>query len=419
VKIWFESIDPSKKMRQIMNQIYDFDDFKLKSRCCRYLLMAAFIALHSGGFAQPLFDSVAALYRQDIIYSGNLALKEAPVTVTATRSQRSVGGPHDFFSEGDYWWPNPVHADSPYIQRDGLTNPDNFLYHRRAMVRFSRLMGDLASAWLITGETRYVRHAMRHARAWFSDTTTRMNPSLLYAQAIKGRVTGRSIGVIDMIQMMEVAQSLHVLRDADGLDGDVMADARRWFSDYIQWVTSHPYGIQEAQAKNNHGTCWVMQVAVFARFTDNKYWMDSCRRQFKQVLLPGQLDSAGRFPLELARTKPYGYSLFNLDAMSTICHVLTTAEDDLWDFTLPDGRTMRRAIEFMYPYVADKSLWPYKQDVMYWPYWPVAHPHLLFSYVRYRESSWLKTWKSLPRFPRVEEVIRNLPVRHPILWIAP
>ena len=380
-------------------------------------MLLSFISL--GSSAQPLFDSVSAWYRQDIMYLGGLALKEAPVTVTATRSTRSAGGPHDFFSEGDYWWPNPVHPDSPYIQRDGLTNPANFLSHRRAMVRFSRLMGDLASAWLLTGESRYVRHAMRHARAWFSDTATRMNPSLLYAQAIKGRVTGRSIGVIDMIQMMEVAQALHVMRDADGVDGDVMADARHWFAEYIKWVTTHPYGVQEGQAKNNHGTCWVMQVAVFARFTGDQYWMDSCRRQFRQVLLPGQLDSAGRFPLELARTKPYGYALFNLDAMATICHVLSTPQDDLWDFRLPDGRTMRRAIEWMHPYVADKSRWPYKQDVMYWENWPVAGPHLLFAYVRYREADWLNTWYWLPRFPREEEVIRNLPVRHPLIWIAP
>jgi hypothetical protein len=388
-------------------------------RIGRFLMVWSLVCNSYRVSAQPLFDSVAAWYRQDILFSGKEALKEAPVTVTATRSPRSAGGPHDFFSEGDYWWPNPVHPDSPYIQRDGLTNPDNFLSHRRAMVRFSRLMGDLASAWLVTGESKYVRHAMRHTRAWFSDTATRMNPSLLYAQAIKGRVTGRSIGVIDMIQMMEVAQALHIMREADGVDGDVMADARRWFSDYIQWVTTHPYGVQEGQAKNNHGTCWVMQVAVFARFTGNQYWMDSCRRQFRQVLLPGQLDSAGRFPLELARTKPYGYALFNLDAMATICHVLSTEAENLWDVRLPDGRTMRRAIEFMHPYIADKSTWPYKQDVMYWQNWPVAHPHLLFSYVRYREPVWLETWKRLPRFPRLEEVIRNLPVRHPILWVVP
>lgn len=385
-------------------------------RCSFFVVFLCWMPVDAS--SQSLFDTVANLLRRDVLFLGREALSEAPVTVTASRSDRSAGGVHDFFSEGDYWWPNPVHPDSPYIQRDGLSNPANFTAHRRAVVRFSRIMGDLASAWLLTGEYRYVQHAMRHARAWFVDTSTRMNPSLNFGQAIKGRVTGRSVGVIDMIQMMEVAQSLLVMRDAEGSDPEVIEGARRWFADYLHWVTTHPYGVQEARAKNNHGTCWVMQVAVFARFTGDRYWLDSCRRQFRQVLLPGQLDSAGRFPLELARTKPYGYALFNLDAMATICHVLSTPEEDLWSFRLPDGRTMRRAVAFMHPYVSDKSSWPYPRDVMYWNNWPVAHPHLLFAVARYQEASWFNTWRRLPLFPSVEEVIRNLPVRHPLLWLS-
>src|ERR1700755_1100521 len=70
-----------------------------------------------------------------ILKEAAVAMKEAPVTVTARHSPRSAGGKHDFFSEGDYWWPNPASADSPYIQKDGQTNPDNFVQHRLAMVR--------------------------------------------------------------------------------------------------------------------------------------------------------------------------------------------------------------------------------------------------------------------------------------------
>jgi hypothetical protein len=32
-------------------------------------------------------------------------LTEAPIAITATQSPRSSGGEHDYFSEGDYWWP--------------------------------------------------------------------------------------------------------------------------------------------------------------------------------------------------------------------------------------------------------------------------------------------------------------------------
>jgi hypothetical protein len=84
------------------------------------------------------------------------AMQQQPVTVTAQSSPRSAGGKHDFFSEGDYWWPNPVSADSPYIQRDGMTNPGNFTAHRLAMIRFSKIVGALASAYQLTGDKKYV-----------------------------------------------------------------------------------------------------------------------------------------------------------------------------------------------------------------------------------------------------------------------
>lgn len=358
-----------------------------------------------------------AILRAETIAQARQALQEVPITVTATRSIRSAGGLHDFFSEGDYWWPNRVHPDSPYIQRDGMTNPSNFVAHRHAMVRFSRIMGALGSGWLLTGDARYVRQAMRHASAWFRDTATRMNPSLNYAQAVKGRFTGRAVGVIDMIQMMEVAQTLHVMSRSKYADTAVLRPSRDWFRAYIDWVSTHPYGVQESKALNNHGTCWVMQVAVFARFTGDAPWLDSCRRRFREQLLPGQLDSLGRFPRELARTKPYGYALFNLDAMATLCHVLSTPSEDLWAFRLPGGRNMRSAVEWMHPFVADKSRWPYKPDVMYWDEWPVAHPFLLFACQRFGVMDWMETWRRLPHFPEVEEVIRNLPVRHPLIWL--
>ena len=99
-------------------------------------------------------------------------LAEPPVTVTASRSPRSAGGLHDFHSEGDYWWPDPDHPDGPYIQRDGRSNPDNFVEHRRHLMRLSVQVPALAAAWKITGDARYAVHAGRHLRAWFLDDAT-------------------------------------------------------------------------------------------------------------------------------------------------------------------------------------------------------------------------------------------------------
>jgi hypothetical protein len=343
-------------------------------------------------------------------------MTEKAVTITSFVCRRSAGGIHDFYSEGDYWWQDPANPDGPYIQRDGMTNPENFTEHRKAMVRLSRIIGSLASAYKVTGDERYVKQAFVHLNAWFADTTTRMNPSLLYSQAIKGKFTGRGIGIIDTIQLMEVAQGIIAMQNAKCIDRQLLEAIKSWFSEYISWLMTHQYGKDEMNAKNNHGTCWVMQVASFARLTGNEEVLDMCRKRYREILLPAQMGPDGSFPLELSRTKPYGYSLFNLDAMTMVCLISSDKNNDLWNYKTSDGKSIQKGIEFLYPYIADKSKWTYNKDVMYWDNWPVAHPFLLFGANRFNVQSWYETWKSLEHFPEVEEVIRNLPVRNPLIW---
>jgi Alginate lyase len=365
------------------------------------------------GYKKEIID----LLRNEIISRADKVLNEAPETITMFVCKRSTGGIHDFYSEGDYWWPNPNNHESPYIQKDGMTNPDNFVDHRKAMIRLSRIVGSLASAYKITGDEKYVKQAFVHLKAWFVDSATRMNPSLLYSQAIKGRATGRGIGIIDTIQLMEVAQGIIAMQNAKCIDKQFLEAIKSWFSDYLKWLTTHQYGKDEMNAKNNHGTCWVMQVSSFAKLTNNTEILDFCRTRYKEVLLPDQMSTDGSFPQELRRTKPYGYSLFNLDAMTMICQILSDEKNDLWNYKTSDGGSIRKGIEFLYPYIVDKSKWPFNHDVMYWDEWPVAQPFLVFAANHFNEKQWFTTWSSLNHFPEVEEVIRNLPVRNPIIWI--
>lgn len=365
---------------------------------------------------QTVKQQAVETLRKQILSEADWAMQQSPVTVTANSSSRSQGTVHDFYSEGDYWWPDPANPDGPYIQKDGMTNPDNFVAHRLAMIRFSKVIGSLASAYVLTNNPKYVAHAFRHLEAWFVNPATKMNPSLLYAQAITRKVSGRGIGIIDTIHLMEVAQGIITMEKAANVDKKLLADIKNWFADYLNWLTTHPYGKEEMEAKNNHGTCWVMQVASFAKLTNNQNLLEFCRNRYKTVLLPNQMAADGSFPLELRRTKPYGYSLFNLDAMVMICQILSTGQDNLWTYKAPEDQTIKKGIEFMYPYVADKSKWPFKEDVMYWNDWPVAQPFLVFGAANFQQNNWLQTWKTLEHNPTTEEVIRNLPIRNPIIW---
>ena len=315
--------------------------------------------------------------QQYIVETATAFLDSLPVTVTASVCERSAGGLHDFYSEGDYWWPDPENPGGPYIQRDGETNPDNFVDHRLAMIRLSRMVGMQTSAWLLTGDKKFVQATQKHLEAWFVDPETRMNPSLLYVQAIKGRVTGRGIGIIDAIHLVEVARSIEILEQNKVLPEKTIAGIKSWFSEFVIWLTTHPYGIDEMNAKNNHGTCWVMQVGMFARLVENTEVLEMCRDRFKNVLLPGQMAADGSFPLELKRTKPYGYALFNLDAFYATAEILSDEKNNLYEFSTPEGLNLKMGAEFLFPFVKDKSAWPYPPDVMYWDEWPVRHPFLL------------------------------------------
>ncbi len=365
---------------------------------------------------QSAYNLVAAADRDRILAAADRYLTEQPITVTATQSERSKGGLHDYFSEGDYWWPDEKNPNGPYIRRDGRTNPANFDDHRKAMVRLSLIVPALAAAWELTGDKKYADQAGKHLRAWFVDPDTKMNTNLDYAQAIFNLNNGRGIGIIDTLHLVEPARAATVLAKSNALEG--ADEIKAWFTQYLDWMRTSKNGQEERDAKNNHGSCWVLQAAEFARFTGNSEVMAWCSNRFKTALVPEQIAPDGSLPLELARTKPYSYCLFDLDVMCGICQSLSTVDDNLWTFVTPDGRGMRKLVAFLYPYIKDKKTWPYKHDVEHWDDFPNRQPGLLFAGVAYKQKDYLDLWKTLNPDPTVPEVIRNFPVRQPLLWVV-
>ncbi len=359
---------------------------------------------------------VAQLDRARVLADARRYLGAKPATVTASRSPRSAGEPNDFFSEGDYWWPDPKNPDGPYIRRDGMTNPANFVDHRNAMMRLSVEVPTLAAAWKLTKQRRYADHAAAQLRAWFLHPATRMTPHLQFAQAIKGRSTGRGTGIIDTIHLVEVARAVPVVANSGALHANEVAGVKRWFAEYIEWMRTSKNGIEERDAKNNHGTCWVMQVAAFAELTGDHKRMAECAERFRSLLVPVQIAPDGSQPLEVSRTKPYGYCLFNLEAFATLSQILSAHGHDAWNFQTADGRGVRQAVDYMFPFIADKQKWKHPPDVMYFDEWPMRQQALLFGGLAFGRDDYLNVWKRLPASSTVEEVIRNYFIRQPILW---
>ena len=368
--------------------------------------------------AVKLTLDVAAIDRERILRAAEAALKQTPVSITSFPAKLNEGGPNDFYSNGDYWWPDPSKPNGlPYIKRDGETNPENFTAHRIAVKTLRDSVAALAAAYKITGDDRYVTKAAELLRVFFLDAKTRMNPNLSFAQAIPGVSPGRGIGIIDTLHIIEIPAAVKAMEKSAAFPKEMAKDLRAWFRDIAEWMLTSKNGQEEAAAKNNHSVAFHLQLAVFADFISDEAKLALCRKQFKEVFVAKQMAADGSFPLELARTKPYGYSIFQLDNMTLLCQVLSTEQDNLWLFTLPDGRGIRKAVAYLNPFLADKSKWPLKPDVQAWEGWPARQPHLLFAGLALGEQSYLDLWRKLPADPTDAEVQRNIGITQPVLWL--
>jgi hypothetical protein len=362
------------------------------------------------------FQLVAKADRGRILAAARKYVSLTPATITSFPTNRSAGGVHDFFSQADYFWPNPKDPNGPYINRDGQSNPDNFDEHRRVMVSLSIQMPALTAAWVLTGESRYAHKACEHLRAWFVAPETRMNPNLQFAQAVKGVSTGRSYGIIDTLHLVEVARAASLLTQEMLGAGD-SATVKGWFANYVDWLSHSEPGMKERDATNNHAICWALQAAEFARLAGDETTRKEVYRRYREIMLPNQMASNGSFPRELERTKPYSYSIFNFDVMAGLCQSLKGLTPDPPAFELSDGRGLCRAAEFIYPYIKDKGTWRWAKDVEHFDALPVRSPGLLFAGIACHEQSYIDLWKTLNPDPTDKEVIRNYPIRQPILWI--
>lgn len=388
----------------------------------RKVKSVAALLLLATGFSIPAAGSNVKLRLTERLSAITLATAteqfNSPVrTITSVQCKRSAGDKHDYYSEGTYWWPDPANPDGKYIQRDGNRNPDNFDDHHRLLSEFSWIVGTQTSAYLISGDKKYVETASRHLKAWLVDTASFMRPHLLYAQAIKGICTGRGIGIIDATPLIEVALSVHLLQRSPYFSVELNHSVQSWFRRLLNWLNTHPYGIAEKNWKNNHSTWWHSQVAAYALVSNQHVLLDSVRHRFREVLVPRQTATDGSYPEELARTKPFSYMQFNLDGMATLATLASDRNNDLWNFCTRDGKSIAKSVEFMHPFVTDKTTWPFKKDISDWDEQPRPSAFLFLSALQQDSSGFLTTWEKLLDKRLGNESMRNLPVKNPLLWL--
>jgi hypothetical protein len=291
------------------------------------------------------------------------ALKAPQTSVMEKPEAPPSGDKHDYMSVAPYWWPDTTKpSGTPYIRRDGEVNPEHDIIGDR--VRIGRMMGDvrtLALAYYITGDETYANNAIARLNVWFLDPPTRMNPNLKYAQSIKGVVEGRGIGIIDAHGFRDVIDAMQLLKGSKSWTPEIDKGMRDWFAAYLQWLCESPNGKEESDAKNNHGTTYDVQVSSIALYLGKRDIARQISLAAGEKRIAVQIEPDGSQPLELERTKSWGYSVMNIDALVNLALLARQTGVDFWHFSTNDGRCIQKAIDFLLPFALDSKQWQYKQ----------------------------------------------------------
>ncbi len=292
------------------------------------------------------------------------ALQVKPVSVMDKTLTPPSGDKHDYMSFGPYWWPDPKKKDGlPYIRRDGERNPEarTNASDRPAMERMVEAVETLALAYYFTEEEKYAQHAAQLLRVWFLRPETKMNPNLNFGQAIPGRTQGRGIGIIDTTKLIRIVDAVGLLQTSPSWTRNDQKQITAWFDAYLIWLRTSKHGKDEDRTKNNHATWYDAQVASFAMFVGKDSLAKQVLEKVKKRRIETQIAPDGRQRYELTRTKSFGYSAGNLIGFFTLASLGERVGVDLWHYQSTDGRSIRKALDYLAPYADPHKKWPYQQ----------------------------------------------------------
>jgi len=309
-----------------------------------------------------------AMYKSaiaDLCAQAEVMLSQEPYSVMQKASAPVSGDMHDYMSLARYFWPNPDTPDGlPYVNRDGISNPEIEKYDRYSLGHMCDMVSTLALAWYMTGDERYSDKAVEQIRVWFFDHNTRMNPHLKYAQVCRGQNgdQGRSYGLLDSYSFINMLDGVCLLEKSPSFTEEDSDRLKSWFKDFLEWFLTSKQGEDEFNADNNHSVAYDVQVVAIAKYIGDVDLAECFVKAFPQRRIFAQVEPDGSQPKELSRTLAFGYSQYNISHMIDIMIMGKNMGFDISSEVSQDGRSLFKAIDFLTPYVG-KSVesWPYQQ----------------------------------------------------------
>ncbi|WP_167772700.1 alginate lyase family protein [Ramlibacter henchirensis] len=273
-------------------------------------------------------SSAADIVREAILGKAAEALqKEVPCVLDKLRLPPSKDK-RDYYSVAPFWWPDAAGTDLPYVRHDGIRNPEASLDHIESLqydsTRLQQVFDDVTALSLgsvISGKAEFRAKAEAVLDSWFVGPES-MHPDLRFGQMRRGhdQFEAAGHGIIDAKDLYYFLDGLQILHCREGIAGKIWVGVQHWCTGYLRWLKNSPQGKIEAQAANNHGTCYELQVLALSRFVSN---FEEVANSFvrSRARLWQQFTDSGSQPAEDNRQNPLHYRLFNVQCWLLLNHM--------------------------------------------------------------------------------------------------
>ena len=272
--------------------------------------------------------------------------------------------PHDYVSISIYHWPNPNTKDGlPYIERDGVDNPESFKGDKEALRELAYITYLAGVLYYITKSEKYLDIILRFNINWFINEKTKMNPHIKYGQYIPGVNEGEPGAIIDYAASYGYALNvLSILNKEKFLPNEFVLKMQEWHKDFYVWLNSFERCLIIRDRNNNQSALYNLLVLNIARFigSDSKIINEMNERLVNKINI--QINDEGLLPEELQRTKTKSYTTMGLKMLLESARFLMD-----YGFTYNAIGKLLKSYEYMKPRYINE-FWDHEQITYFDPF---------------------------------------------------
>ncbi len=316
-------------------------------------------------YSDMMVQNLSEKQKNKIIEKANkiLNIKSIPTVINKTNLIVSGETKNDYISMAPYLWENSKNPNK-YIVKDGVDNPErlnNNTFDSVRLNKFIMYLDKLSIAYKLTGDTKYSNVASKLLKVWFIDPSTKMNPNMKYAEIFKtksGKVIFTGSSMISSVPLINVVNDLNLL--GNSINSSESYKLKSWFNKFSNWLLDANGGNIDKLRINNHGTWLDAELATFYDYAGNRKMAIDILKTVGPDAINPQIQSSGKIPSALVRTKSLDYTEYNLEAFITLANLGQKYGLNIWDYKSENGGSIKKALNYVTNYLAGKTKWNYK-----------------------------------------------------------